>query len=341
MIKFRLQSAPLDSGSRDGELAACAYTPNDAQIISGGWDGMLRIWDASTGEETAAIQASTKPIIACAVSPDGKFYLSACLNGFLAHWEAQTRQKAAYFLAHWRPISCIVYDSQGRMMATSSWDKNLILWDLDPNRDGRVLTGHDDIVAGCCFTPQDGHLLSWSHDGTLKLWDVPEAKLQIEFVGHGDRVTAAAISADGRWAASGSRDQTLRIWDLTTGCQIACCTLASAICGCFFLSDGETILAVNDDGSLSLHRLPQLGQEAELLTDQRVLQAALAHHGTQLALACADGRLHRVELEGVERVNRSVPPSNKDETGTHRSTVGKRMRKLLQLARGGATEANS
>ena len=340
MIKLRLLSAPTDSTSRDGELSTCAYTVDDSQILTGGWDGALRLRDAATGLETAAIQASTKPIIACAASPDGKFFLSACLSGFLAHWDTRTRQKAAYFLAHWRPISCITYAANGRLMATSSWDMNLILWELDANRDWRSLSGHEDIVAGCRFAPQDRLLLSWSHDATLKLWDA-EASPHSDFLGHTDRVTTAAISADGRWVASGSRDQTLRLWDLQSSSQIACCALASAVCGCFFLPDDQTLVAVNDDGSLSLHRLPGLEQEGELLSELRVVQSALSHGGTQLALACTDGRLERVALEGVERAAPVGITTPGERPASRRGSVGRQMRKLLHLARGGVTQDNS
>ncbi len=182
---------------------------------------------------------------------------------------------------------------------------NLILWDLNPNRDWRPLTGHEDIVAGCSFTADGKLLLSWSHDRTLKLWDVQKAMCLQDFIGHRDRVTAAALSSDGRWAASGSRDQTLRLWDLDQAQEIACCTLAGGIAGCFFLPDDRTLIAVTDDGCVSIHCLPGLAQERELLTELKVLQGALAPHGTQLALACANGCMHRVGLEGVEPAAKS------------------------------------
>ena len=183
--------------------------------------------------------------------------------------------------------------------------------------------------------------MSWSHDATLKLWDVQEASMQSDLVGHSDRVTTAAISADGRWVASGSRDQTLRVWDLPGASQIACCTLASAVCGCFFLPDARTLLAVNNDGSISLHRLPDLEQQSELLTELQVVQSALSHCGAQLALACADGRLHRVEVEGIERVAPIGIPTPRERPASRRGSVGRQMRKLLHLARGGVTQDNS
>ncbi len=288
----------------------------------------------------AAILASDKPIIACAVSPDGKFFLSACLNGFLAHWEVETLQKAAYFLAHWRPISGIAYDRAGQLMATSSWDTNLILWDLVPARTWRSLAGHHDIVAGCQFTSDGARLLSWSHDSTLKLWDVAHNEQLLEFRGHQDRVTTADLSHDGRWAASGSRDQTLRLWDMESAKELVCCTMASPVSGCFFLPDDATVLAVNEDGSISLHHLPDLDQETELLTEYKVLQAALSHQGSQLALACGDGRIRRIELKGLERAERPAGPQAEKRPQSRRELVGKRMRQLLHLARSTPSESH-
>jgi WD40 repeat protein len=340
MIKLRLLPAPLARKGQDVELAACAYSRDDRQILSGGWDGMLRVWDAESGEETAAIAASTKPVIASATSPDGKYFLSACLNGFLAHWEAATLEKAAYFLAHWRPISGIAFDRPGRLMATSSWDSNLILWDLDPSRNWRSLSGHEDIVAGCMFTPDDAQLLSWSHDATLRLWDVQTAEFAARFQGHSDRVTTAAISHDGRWVLSGSRDQTLRLWERQTATEITCCTMASPVCGCFFLPDDRTVLAVNEDGSISVHHLPDLDQQAELLTELRVQQVALSHEGGQLALACGDGILRRIALEGLVRADRSAADELKKRPESRRQMVGKRIRQLLQFTRGIPLEKN-
>ena len=57
MIKLSLLPAAPASPGRIGELSTCAYTPDGAQILSGGWDGKLRVWDAETGLETEALEA--------------------------------------------------------------------------------------------------------------------------------------------------------------------------------------------------------------------------------------------------------------------------------------------
>lgn len=299
MLKLRLLPPHPAAVGHDGEALTCAYAPDGRKVISGGWDGNLRVWNTDTGSLDSSTRASNKPICACAVSPDGAYYLSACLDGFLAHWKSATLEKSAYFLAHWRPVSSIAFGARGQLLATSSWDKNLVLRDLSEDQDWRTLAGHKDIVGGCRFTPDGSKLLSWSHDGSLILWDVARGQPLVSFTGHGDRVTAAAISPDGRLAASGSRDRTLRLWDLENCCEAAWRRLGSDIVGCFFLADQERLAVIDSEGCLSVHLLPELLEQCELLTDLPVVGGDMSPLGNQIALGCADGVIRLVDIEGL------------------------------------------
>jgi WD40 repeat protein len=269
-------------------------------VISGGWDGYLRLWENPSGIQAAAFQASHKPISACAASPDGKYLQSGCLEGFLTRWDAATHKPTARILAHTRPMSAITYAPDGTLLATASWDQSLMVWNLNRERQGQPLVGHADIVAGCRFTPGGRSLLSWSHDSTLGVWDVSESQRRAQLSGHTDRVTAGAVSPDGNKAASGSRDQTVKLWDLRTYCPMASAALAAEVKACCFLLDGQSLVAVDAHGRLTLHSLPELTVEAELATHLPVECADLAPSGDRIALGCENGQLRLVAVEGLE-----------------------------------------
>jgi WD40 repeat protein len=254
----------------------------------------------SSGIQAAAFQASHKPISACAASPDGHYLQSGCLDGFLTRWEAATQKPTARILAHSRPMSAITYAPDGNLLATASWDQSLILWDLKRERQGQTLIGHADIVAGCRFTPAGGSLLSWSHDGTLGVWDVATNQRQAQLSGHADRVTAGAVSPDGSQAASGSRDGTVKLWDLRSYRPLASAALAAEVKACSFLLDGQSLVAVDAQGRLTLHSLPELAVQAELGTRLSVQCADLAPSGDRIALGCENGQVRLVALEGLE-----------------------------------------
>jgi hypothetical protein len=289
----------LDSfaDGHDGEVYTCAYTPDGSSLISGGWDGELRLWAAANGKSLGSIRASAKAISACSVSPLSLHFVTGCLEGFLTFWDSIGRQRVSSFVAHGRPVSAIVVDPTGQFLVTGSWDGCINLWDMQRENQSRSMNHHKDVVAGCRLTPDARHLLSWSYDGTICLWDFMQTKLIGRFPNQNDRVTAAGVSPDGRLAASGTRGGTLKLWNMKSLKEEASLVLPGEIRGCFFLLDGESLVVVDDAGRLTQHELPKLTKRAELHADVPVICADLAPAGDQLALGCKDGHIRFVTLE--------------------------------------------
>jgi WD40 repeat protein len=268
-------------------------------VLSGGWDGHLRLWDAQTRAPLTAVRAGAKPVSACAVSPEMDEWLSGSLDGLLSRWDPRTQTQVSTFLAHARPISAIVFGPNRQTLATAAWDCQVMLWDLSRDRLGRALKGHIDIVAGCCFTPDGQAVVSWSHDGTVRMWDASGARLTKSFLGHADRVNAAAVSPDSSWIVSGSRDGTLKLWDPKAEREAGSCTLKTAICGCFFLLHGGAVVTIEANGRLQIISIPGLEVEMALDTGLVVECADLAPSGAQLALGGRDGQVYFVEVDGL------------------------------------------
>jgi WD40 repeat protein len=307
--QLRLLTGAPKTGGHDGEVLACAFTPDGRFVLSAGWDGHLRLWEAAKGAPVSALAVGPRPLSACAVTPDGQHWLSGSMDGMLGRWDALTHQRVSLFLAHTRPISALVYAADTDLLATASWDGQVVLWQSGQERAGRTLTGHRDIVAGCRFTPDGKTLVSWAYDGTVRVWDAAWARPRGVLTGHADRVTAGAVSPLGRWFASGSRDRVLKVWDLTTAQEVQAVTTRAEIRACFFLLDGESLVVVEGDGQLSLRALPGLEMRSELATRLALHGADLAPGGGQLALAGGDGRVHFVAIDGFDAAPLVVTPT--------------------------------
>lgn len=291
-------------GSRGDEVLACAFAPDNRFVLSGGWDGHLRLWDPSSGKQADKYRVGDKPVSACAVSPDGKHLLAGTLEGLLSRWDVVTHEQVAVFLAHSRPVSAILFGVHGRTLITASWDCNLAVWKSSQGQgqgqDGRILSGHRDIVAGCAQTPDGSLLLSWSHDASVRLWDAAAGRPLATLQGHTDRVLAGDVSPDGRWGASGSRDHVLKLWDLPAQKEVASRTLTAEIRSCLFLRDGLSLVVCDANGRLGLYSLPDLQEQGELQTRLPIQCAALAPSGAQLAFGCADGQVCFVAVDGFD-----------------------------------------
>lgn len=295
-----LQLMPTGSSAEGhgDEVLTCAYAPDCRFVLSGGWDGHLRLWDAASGTAVHKFQVSKKPVSACTVSPDGKHILSGTLEGLLSWWDAATYHEASTYLAHTRPISAIIFGNDARILVTASWDTNLTYW---PTRhEGRHFLGHSDIVAGGCITPDGLCLLSWSYDHTVRLWEVTKTRALAVFKGHSDRVLCGAVSPDGRWAATGSRDQVLKLWDLAAQRELKSTRLLGEVRCCFSLLDGQSLVAGDANGRLGIYSVPDLVEQGGLDTGLKIQCGALAPSGAQIALGCGDGCIRLVAIEGFD-----------------------------------------
>jgi WD40 repeat protein len=287
----------------EGEVYGCACTSDGAFVLSGGWDGKPRLWDAASGASLVQLPASPKPLSCCAFSPDGRHWLSGSMEGLLSTWDGVSYQTLSSFVAHTRPISAIRFAPDGQTLATASWDRQIALRKQGNEREARVLAGHGNIVAGCRFTADGKNLVSWSHDSTIKLWDVALAREVATLTGHTDRVTAVALSPDGRWLLSGGRDALVRLWDLETRSELAALNLGAEVRAAFALLDGESAVVVDAAGRLFLLSLPGLEVQTQMDLPFRAMCGKLAPTGTQLALGGEDGLVYFLAVEGLEGVS--------------------------------------
>ncbi|MBN1565197.1 MAG: hypothetical protein JXA10_15235, partial [Anaerolineae bacterium] len=75
----------LDPGA--GAIHAVDWSPDGARIVSGGDDGIVRIWNAQTGEELDQFAANpTGPVWSVAWSPDNRTVVSGGDDGTVRAW---------------------------------------------------------------------------------------------------------------------------------------------------------------------------------------------------------------------------------------------------------------
>jgi WD40 repeat protein len=309
--QLHLKTEGPEAGGHGGEVFAVAFSSDGGFVLSGGWDGYLRLWEVTTGAPLTGLPASTKAISACAIAPSGSEWFAGGMDGLLSTWDPMTHRQLSAIAAHTRPISAILFSPDDTTLATTSWDCAIALHNRSGVGERRTLVGHDDIVAGCRFTPDGSHLFSWSHDGTARLWNLAQVKCQVKLTAHEDRVTAGAVAPDGVWAATGARDRTLTLWDLRAQRPAVSRSLAGEVRACFFLLDGESLVTIDEHGRLVLHSIPDLEERQELLARRPVQCAELAPDGMTIALGCGDGRVCFVTVDGLDGAPLFVTPTQR------------------------------
>jgi RNA polymerase sigma factor (sigma-70 family) len=159
----RSLAAPRDDGSSP---LALAFAPDGKTVISGTFDGYVRFWDVSTGQEARPF-IKQEDIHWLSVAPDGRTLASSGLNGPAHLYEVATGKERFRC-----PGSPARLAADGRTLAVGD-SHDVRLWDLATGRRTARLTGHRGDVRALVFSPDGTRLASGSEDTTALVWEVP------------------------------------------------------------------------------------------------------------------------------------------------------------------------
>ena len=70
-----------------------AFSPDGRRIVSVSTDMTVKVWDATTGQETLTLKGHTDGFYRVAFSPDGRRIVSVSVDGTGKVWDATTGQE--------------------------------------------------------------------------------------------------------------------------------------------------------------------------------------------------------------------------------------------------------
>jgi len=166
-----------------------AWSPDGTQLVSGGNDGCVYLWESADGTRREWLEAHHGKVMSLAWSPDGRLLASGSGNkesGELFVWDMQ-------HIPH----------GSGRGQAPPL--RSLPM---------RTFTGHPAMVYAVVWSPSGDELISGGADGTLRWWDVESEECVAMREAHQGAIRALQVSPDGKSLASCGEDGAIRIWDL-------------------------------------------------------------------------------------------------------------------------------
>lgn len=220
----------LDTGGHVAEIKKLVLAKGGAEIVSGGDDKVVRIWDRRTGKTIRTIRGHAEPgnygkIYALAVSPDGRWLATAgwmdsslalepCC-GDIRLFDYATGRLVALLKGHDNSVYDLAFSPDGRYLASGGADQVAIVWDVEKRAEIVRLDdqkGHRDRIIQLRFLNNARDLVTASYDGTVKLWSVEQRRLVGELTRHTAPIYAMTVSADEQRIASADAQGNIHIW---------------------------------------------------------------------------------------------------------------------------------
>lgn len=196
----------------------------DGQLLSGGSDGAIRLWDTATGLCRQVIAAHPAAVTALAALPDGRIAYGTG-DGAVGLWNAETDSRLAIHpgLGGW--IHSLEVTTDGRLAFLAQTNNKPVGGEMQPTATTTLLVldpdsgspperiaeylehGHPLLLRAL----PDARLVVFNLDGTLQIIDPRQgALLQLPWPAH-RVVMSLTVLGDGRFAYASER--TIFLWD--------------------------------------------------------------------------------------------------------------------------------
>lgn len=241
-------------GKCESPIRALAVSPLDESIVSGGDDGVIRVWSAHSAE-TLALEGCGGPISAVAFSPNGTLIATASGERESRIQLTDLQSREVTLLGQGGKLSSsIAFSPGGKSVASASADSpcEIKLWNLQTGK-MRVLKGAWSGPRSISFSPDGRQIAAADSDLTnpaIRLWDLETATMRI--VGRSIRqITSIAFLAGGE-LASGSWDETVRLWNARTGEAQLLGENCSCVCRIAISMQSDKLAAYSLDGKIRI-----------------------------------------------------------------------------------------
>ncbi|KAG7349834.1 WD40 repeat-containing protein [Nitzschia inconspicua] len=200
-------------------MRCMAYSPDGVVICTGGEDGKLKLWNASSGFCYVTMEQSHQAPITSVCFANASVVLSASLDGSVKAHDLHRYRTFKTFTSP-TPVQflSLAVDPSGEIVTAGSMDPfHIYAWNLQTGKLLDVYTGHTGPVSQLAFQSHGGTLASASWDGTVKLWDLYKGNVPTESLQHNSDVVCVACRPDGKEVCTGTIRGLLSFWNVESG----------------------------------------------------------------------------------------------------------------------------
>ncbi|MGW0580677.1 NACHT and WD40 repeat domain-containing protein, partial [Streptomyces sp. NPDC002920] len=284
-----------------GSVWVCKFRPpgvgpapdTGSLLVTGGNDGVVRIWDPATGQGRRILRGHGRRICTLSFDADSSMLAAGGNDGVIRLWDTATGRHLRELTGRSDRLVSAVFSPGGPLLATASSDGDMYLWNAATGEYQREMDVETDHVWAEAFSPDAELLATAQDDDTVCLWYRATGAHVVTIGEHYGRVRSIAFRPDGAALATGCDDRRVRVWDLAERRVTAVLDgHTDRVYAVTFAPDGSWLASASWDGHAVIWRD---GVAAHRLTGHTgKLWAAAAHPLRPLLATAGDDRTVRL-----------------------------------------------
>jgi COMPASS component SWD3 len=205
-------------------VTSCTFSSQSNQIVSGGFDETIRLWDVRRPERSVrSIDAHSDPVSCVDFCFDGTLIVSASYDGLCRIWDSDTGQcLKTIYAVQTPPSSCVTFSPNAKYILASTLDSVTRAWEIRDSANAvcvKQYKGHVNtkfcVVSDFLTSFEDqAYVISGSEDGSVFIWNTQTAKVEQQFKSHADPVLSIAAHKTEKLVVTGGMesDKTIRVF---------------------------------------------------------------------------------------------------------------------------------
>lgn len=248
-----------------------AFSPDGTRVATTCNDGVVRVFDAATGDRIADFHGHGGEVNCVAFVGGNDLLISGGDDGAIRFWRVQDEQQMRSAVsAHESAVTCFALSPDGGTLISGAWDGSVKKWDFAHMVQLCELIRHDDHVRAIAFVPHTDRFITMAERGPMRVWDLASEKELDRFESTVRDAYALAVHPDGRHVAVAGAPNEFQIVDMQAKKVVAANTAhAGWIKGVWFSDGGKTVITASHDNHVAIWELDLQRSRRRRLTERK------------------------------------------------------------------------
>ncbi|PWV17268.1 hypothetical protein C3747_19g196 [Trypanosoma cruzi] len=198
-----------------GWVWCAAVDPSNSWFVTGGGDGVVKVWDLTTGALKLNLTGHKEAVRAVSLSTLSPYMFSGSDDHSVKCWDLERNEIIRDFHGHKGSVHCVSAHPSLDIVLGAGRDKTVRVWDIRTRSCVHLLVGHTDSVMSLVVQQANPQVISGGSDGMIYLWDIASGRAFTRLTRHKKPVRGLAVNRQGTLASCGADN--IRVWSLPKG----------------------------------------------------------------------------------------------------------------------------